>query len=70
MDKKRNMPENFDSRVSKKRRITDYFEHRESHHKIWQIANKGQMQNLISRFPQLNEEIFGFFELPNLGKLS
>ena len=68
MDKKRNMPENFDSRVSKKRRITDYFEHRESHHKIWQIAKKGQMQNLISRFPQLNEEIFVFLNYQTLVK--
>ena len=68
MDKKRNMSENFDSRVSKKRRITDYFEHRDSPHKIWQIAKKGQMQNLVSRFPQLTEEIFGFLNYQTLVK--
>ena len=68
MDKKRNMSDNFDCEVSKKRRITDYFEHRDSPHKIWQIAKKGQMQNLISRFPQLTEKIFGFLNYQTLVK--
>ena len=68
MAEKRNTSDNFDAEAAKKRRITDYFEHKDSPHKIWQVAKKGQMPNLISRFPQLNEEIFGFLNYQTLVK--
>ena len=80
MDKKRNMLDDFeDCRGSKQRKITDYFKpkqrkitdyfkFRDSPHKIWHVAKKGQMQNLITRFPQLTEEIFGLLDYQTLVK--
>ena len=79
MDRKRNMSDNFDCRGSKQRKITDYFKpkqrkitdyfkFRDSPHKIWHVAKKGQMQNLITRFPQLTEEIFGLLDYQTLVK--
>ena len=69
MDKKRNMLDNLeDCRGSKQRKITDYFEPKQRKRKITDyfkpkhVAKKGQMQNLITRFPQLTEEIFGLLD--------
>ena len=77
MGEKRNMSDNFDcgvfwtsTPISKKRRITDYFEHKDSPHKIWQVAKKGQIQSLISRFPHLVEEIFGSLDYQTLANCS
>ena len=68
MAEKRNTSDNFDAEAAKKRRITDYFEHKDSPHKIWQVAKKGQMPNLISRFPHLIEEICGLLDYQTLEK--
>ena len=70
MAKKRNVSDNNDGKVVKKRRITDYFEEDANHksYKSWQIAEKGQMQNLFSRFPQLIEEICGLLDYQTLAK--
>ena len=70
MTEKRSNSDNFDGEAAKKRRITDYFEHKDSPHKIWQVAKKGQMQNLISRFPHLIEEIFGLLDYQTLANCS
>ena len=75
------MSDDFDCRSSKQRKITfyfksnqrkitDYFRFRDSPHKIWHVAKKGQMQNLITRFPQLTEEIFGLLDYQTLVKCS
>ena len=70
MAKKRNVSDNYDGKVFKKRRITDYFEEDANYeyYKSWQIAEKGQMQNLLSRFPQLFEEICGLLNYQTLAK--
>ena len=70
MAEKRNTSDNFDAEAAKKRRITDYFEHKDSPHKIWQVAKKGQIQSLISRFPHLVEEIFGSLDYQTLANCS
>ena len=70
MAEKRNVSDNNDGKVVKKRRITDYFEEDANYksYKSWQIAEKGQMQNLLSRFPQLFEEICGLLDYQTLAK--
>ena len=70
MAKKRNVSNNNGDKVAKKRRITDYFEEDTQYksYKSWQIAEKGQMQNLLSRFPQLFEEICGLLDYQTLVK--
>ena len=74
MDKKRKMSDNFECRGSKQRKITDYFKPKPRKRKITDyfkpkhVAKKGQMQNLITRFPQLTEEIFGLLDYQTLVK--
>ena len=70
MAKKKKVSDNDDGKVAKKRRITDYFEEDGNYksYKSWQIAEKGQMQNLLSRFPQLFEEICGLLDYQTLAK--
>ena len=68
MAQKRNIPDDFDYKVAKERKIWPIFIKAQTPHKIWHHAKKGQMENLILRFPQLFEEILGSLDYQTLVK--
>ena len=73
MAQKRNISDDLDHKVAKERKITEQetafwpiFNKTGTSHKIWHHAKKGQMENLILRFPQLFEEILGSLDYQTL----
>ena len=75
MAQKRNISDDLDHKAAKERKITEQetafwpiFKNTRTAHKIWHHAKKGQMENLILRFPQLFEEIIGSLDYQTLVK--
>ena len=68
MAQKRNISDDLDYKVAKERKIWPIFIKAQTPHKIWHHAKKGQMENVISRFPQLFGEILGLLDNQTLVK--